>query len=248
MQNLDEVQAYILLRRWYRQAAGNSPSTAAGTLLVDGQISPSQLRDVAVLYSQERLCLLQSLEDLLWLGEGASGEGPFGDAVEETLVALVDASPGLEEVTIQSLKENLEGSTGSSSSVSSSSVVSYASNRSIVAALSEEEEGAPERNVMLTILMLIYFHPRKQCTPVRFLELARLFHTRLFTQPQYLDWGRAKGVAQPALLSVKLVREIFLVFNFNFVLILFVVFLNLIYLPIQGNQIFTLYIIVYKVN
>jgi len=168
---------------------------AEGRLLIDGQLSPSQLRDITAMYYQERLCLLQSLEDLLWLGEGAAGEGPFGEAVEETLVSLLAASPGLEETTVDSLREILESTADSKSPCSFSGPL--------------QDEATPEVNALLAILMLIYFHPRKQCTPARCLELAHMFHVFIFTQPQYLDWGQTDAQAGgEILLSVKLVCDI----------------------------------------
>lgn len=88
--NLDEVQAYILLRRWVAKAgaagaapdggsaggahAGSAAAAAAGAAGVapispGATLAPSQRLAVAQLYWAERLHLLKSIEDLLWEGE-----------------------------------------------------------------------------------------------------------------------------------------------------------------------------------
>ena len=155
------------------------------------------------LYSQERMCLLQSLEDLLLLGEGASGAGPFADAVEEALTALLAASPDVEEVTTLCLKDNLEHE---EDVPAAAAAAAQAVGGDTGAA--QGEARAEERNVLLKTLMLLYYHPRKQCTPQRFLELARLFNTRLFSAPRATaEWkGGAAGAPAPAFLSLKWVR------------------------------------------
>lgn len=65
---LDEVQAYILLRRWVAKAgpAALLPAAGAGG---GASLSPDQRLEVAELYLNERLCLLESIERLLWEGE-----------------------------------------------------------------------------------------------------------------------------------------------------------------------------------
>lgn len=73
---------------------------------------------------------------------------------------------------------------------------------------------ATERCSLLIILTLIYYHPRKQCTPDRFLSLAKLFHARLFTRTLPRSGGGAGGTSggepSPAQLSIKLVHGPFL--------------------------------------
>jgi hypothetical protein len=63
-----------------------------------------------------------------------------------------------------------------------------------------------ERCSLLNILLLIYYHPRKQCTPDRFLSLAGLFHTRLFTRALPRSAAGGSGEPSPAQMSIKLVR------------------------------------------
>jgi hypothetical protein len=198
VQNMDEVQAYILLRRWYRRQlqsnAVHGDSTYLGEQqdvpLRDGRVSPEELRGVASFYFQERLCLLQSLEGLLWAGEGAAGEGPFANVVEDTLAELLSSSPDIEDAAVASLKANLErsadrahahgavGGTPSMATTTSSAAAASAAVQDL-----QEEAAASERNVLMTILALIYFHPRKQCTPQRFLELARSLRQHVFSLP-----------------------------------------------------------------
>lgn len=74
---LDEVQAYLLLRRWL---AAQAPATGApagasalAALRAGGGLRPEHRAAVAALFWQERLSLLQAVEGLLWLGEGERG-------------------------------------------------------------------------------------------------------------------------------------------------------------------------------
>ena len=70
---LDEVQAYVLLRRWVAKAGGGGggggASAAQAVITPGAPLSPAQRLEVAQLYFSERLCLLKSIEDLLWEGE-----------------------------------------------------------------------------------------------------------------------------------------------------------------------------------
>lgn len=72
------------------------------------------------------------------------------------------------------------------------------------------QAAAMERCSLLNILTLIYYHPRKQCTPERFLSLAKLFHSHLFTRALPRAGGAGSGgeggEPAPAQLSIKLVR------------------------------------------
>jgi hypothetical protein len=74
---LDEVQAYILLRRW---VAKGSPQALAATAAAAGaaaagaggsSLTLDQRLEVVKLYWQERLHLLKAIEGLLWTGERA---------------------------------------------------------------------------------------------------------------------------------------------------------------------------------
>lgn len=78
------------------------------------------------------------------------------------------------------------------------------------AALAEARASAEadERCCLLHILMLIYYHPRKQCPPERFISLAKLLHARLFSRaasPHVSPSGNGSAELSPAQLSVKLV-------------------------------------------
>lgn len=76
---LDEVQAYILLRRWVAKAGpGALEGGAAGAgAPPGGGLSPSQRLAVAQLYWGERLHLLKAIEDLLWEGEREFAAGSW---------------------------------------------------------------------------------------------------------------------------------------------------------------------------
>lgn len=76
--HLDEVQAYVLLRRWATKAGPAALAPAGGGGAVGGgaaavvSLSPAQRLAVAQMYWQERLLLLKAIEDLLWEGERES--------------------------------------------------------------------------------------------------------------------------------------------------------------------------------
>ena len=240
-QNLDQVQAYILLHRWHTHQDTSSSSSSS---IHGGRLSADQLRAVCAMYAHERLCLLRSIEDLLLLGEtlegsdgGGGGGVAFSETVEEVLGSLLGATPGLEEVAFQALKDNLEGNdydgilklkSGGGDGASNTSnntfgaVAGGTSGAMMMAGMTAHRRGrspeaedvaALERNVLLSILGLIYFHPRKQCTQERFLELAHLFHSRLFAMPPpplplpSSESGGGGFILPPAHLSIKMVRH-----------------------------------------
>lgn len=65
-QHLDEIQSYVLLRRWWSTHPDRQdPSTAPPATL-----SAAQLQDLAVLLCRERTFLLNALESLLRLAHG----------------------------------------------------------------------------------------------------------------------------------------------------------------------------------
>ena len=69
---LDEVQSYILLRRWVAKAGAGALEGGPGAP-PGGGLAPAQRLAVAQLYWSERLHLLKATEDLLWEGERESG-------------------------------------------------------------------------------------------------------------------------------------------------------------------------------
>ncbi|KAI3428139.1 hypothetical protein D9Q98_006522 [Chlorella vulgaris] len=231
---LDEVQAYILLRRWVAKAGTQAllpaaGGTAGGGAAAGASLSPDQRLEVAQLYSGERLYLLKSVEGLLWEGERVEG-GPLLDVIEGTLASLLDAN--LEDTIFTSLQANLHALAGAATntarvaaaplpiSLGALSMATLAgrgaggqggSAAAATVALAEAvlHAATVERCSLLHILILIYYHPRKQCTPDRFLSLARLFHSCLFSRTQ-MPRGASAGAAagggelSPAQLSVKL--------------------------------------------
>ncbi|PSC72509.1 exostosin-like glycosyltransferase isoform B [Micractinium conductrix] len=234
---LDEVQAYVLLRRWVAKAGGGGggggASAAQAVITPGAPLSPAQRLEVAQLYFSERLCLLKSIEDLLWEGERAEG-GPLLDVIEGTLQALLEQL--LEDTTFQALQANLQppaaGSANGSNGGAAGAVVAAAASPSplvlaayagggsgstaaaAAAALADARAAtaAAERCCLLNILILIYYHPRKQCTPDRFLSLASLFHATLFTRPSPRGGaaGGAEGEPTAAAMSVKLATVLLL--------------------------------------
>lgn len=167
-------------------------------------------------YFQERMVLIQTIESLLSLGEGASCEGTYMTVIEETLHSLVNGSnsngeastttQNIEETTLHSLKDNLQRRRNQTDAVftdlssimfvrephvMTSRFAHTMNQRQIPFGMTYEVEerwlqdnqSSMERNILLNILILMYFHPRKQCTPERFLELARLFRACLYSVP-----------------------------------------------------------------
>lgn len=66
---LDEVQAYVLLRRWVAKAGPQALRPGGGGGAAPASLTPAQRLDVAQMYWGERLQLLKCIEDLLWEGE-----------------------------------------------------------------------------------------------------------------------------------------------------------------------------------
>lgn len=164
-----------------------------------------------------RLCSLHA---------GAVG-GPLLDVIEGALGRLLEQS--LEDSTFQALQSNLEpAAAGAGSSAPSQAAIRIAgfggsmlgggaaSSGGAAAAAAAVAEAralgaAAERCSLLSILILIYYHPRKQCTPDRFLSLAKLFHATLLARGAPRAPAAAptaagpEGEPSPAQLSVKLV-------------------------------------------
>ena len=70
MQGLDEVQSYVLLRRWLLRSSDE---------VVGGVLLPAQRAALAAEYALERLCLLKCLEGLLlhyYATAGGDGGAP----------------------------------------------------------------------------------------------------------------------------------------------------------------------------
>lgn len=208
----------MLVSRWHDQEYGTATAPLPGLSL-----SPDHLRAIVILYFQERLRLLQSIESLLLVGEGWLGAGAFAEAIEQTLGSLLGASPDVEEVTFQALKDNLQGNGSGAVSGYSAALLGGSQPNGFGGAIigvddavivpgmtatrsgrssAAEELAALERNVQLSILSLIYFYPRKQCTQQRFIELARLFHTHVFAVP--LPQPELSSNLSPLHISVKL--------------------------------------------
>lgn len=65
-QTLDEIQSYVLLRRWYTALPNRQQLAAAPP----DALSPAQLQELSVLLCRERTLLLNALESLLRLAHG----------------------------------------------------------------------------------------------------------------------------------------------------------------------------------
>lgn len=157
---------------------------------------------------------------------GAEG-GPLLDVIEGALGKLLEQS--LEDTAFQALQSNLEpaptdGAATAGGSANRQTAITLGAfgggapgwgAAATAAALAEAKAlgTAAECCSLLSILILIYYHPRKQCTPDRFLSLAKLFHASLLARgaPRAPASGPAaaaqEGDPSPAQMSVKLVSN-----------------------------------------
>lgn len=198
---LDEIQTYVLVHRWSmgrkREMASSDSDKDTLLLLPDKYLHVPHATKIARLYEQERLFLLQSIESLLWLGEGSAENVTdqtsclqiVKEALDDLLVDVKhddkstskSESPSLEEVTFRCLRDNLaQNPLNRAADVD----VVHGEAQSLYAKhplLRDSGSIAVERNVLIIILAVIYYHPRKQCTPERFVELASTFHSGLFS-------------------------------------------------------------------
>jgi hypothetical protein len=203
--NLDEIQTVILVHRCLMDGQGTAPGDGLDSDLVlpGGYVHVHYATKIARVYEQERLFLLKSIESLLWLGEGAIENAmeqcdclqTVKDALDQLLMDLNGdssssknaklESSSLEEVTFRCLRENLEQKVfllpeAVEIDIQSEVQSLYAKHPTRLRDVTAS--AAMERNVLIIILAIIYYHPRKQCTPERFVELARTFNSGLFSE------------------------------------------------------------------
>lgn len=184
--NIDEEQALYLLHVWQKRMYGSeesqlhSPSAVQTAnkrfreeecvLSEDGHLSMQQLASIAELYCEERLNLLKSLEGILWIGEEPT-ECPARDFMEGLIGDLLSGEGKLdiEEATVRSLTEQAKYR----NSPAQKTVImgQGKDNASYSWAILMVQGMERERATLLCILMILYYHPRKQCSAKRFLEL-----------------------------------------------------------------------------
>ncbi|KAK9819662.1 hypothetical protein WJX72_000881 [[Myrmecia] bisecta] len=193
---LDEVQAYILLRRW----AADADASLSGA-----RLSSEQRREVAQYYYLERLRLLECTHVLvsykLLEGDGSSPAFAAVQAVTDQLL-----SGGLEDNICSVLVSNLcstsprhkAGTAGEPASISSSSSSSTAGALIVASPTSSARGFAPapsgvedrdqlaqtvaERVALLGNLFLVYYSGR-QCSVDQLVQLAGAFNLHLFAAP-----------------------------------------------------------------
>ena len=140
----------------------------------------------------------QALQANLQGGSDGSGSTP-GAAGGSTAGALAPVAVAPQSLALAAFAGGRGG--GGAQHGAAAAAAALAEGRAQAAAL--------ERCSLLNILTLIYYHPRQQCTPDRFLSLAKLFHSHLFTRALTRPGGAANGgeggEPSPAQLSIKLV-------------------------------------------
>lgn len=205
---LDEVQAYILLRRWLAEL----DSDAAAHFIRQSKILQEQAEELAAAYFGERLRLLKGLEKLLWLGEGVAGEGPFLRVIETLLSDLL--KQGLEEVTTEALHANFRKSklqlAGKWQGASMALAGGLGGERIRLDSILElkSQHVQLERCALLNIMLLIYYHPRKLCTPSRFVEFAKLFQQNLFSTAAWATTSEGPGRLTHRLATILLLEAL----------------------------------------
>jgi hypothetical protein len=194
VQQLDEMQALYLVDLWMdknlKQASklNNVPGETGHVykyiedipkdqLADDGHVTMRQLSDIAMLYCQERLFLLRSLEDIFWIGEVE--DSSVSELIESVISELLGCSPDVEQATVDSLVVNL---TNTETPAHMAVITNRGRESSLADWAAVVLQGIQqERSSIITLLMILYYHPRKQCTADRFLLLASTFRKHLFT-------------------------------------------------------------------
>lgn len=168
--DLDEDQALYLIHMWQGKNTKRMREEEDDAVLSDdGHVSMKQLASIVEMYCEERFYLLKSLEEILWIGEEPT-DCPARDFIERLIGDLLGATPDVEDATVKSLRSYIEYR---SHSEAQKTVImgrgrddaSYSWAILMVAAREKE------RATLLSILMFLYYQPRKQCTTQRFLEL-----------------------------------------------------------------------------
>lgn len=195
LQLLDEMQALYLVDLWMVKNLKQASKTNGipretgyaynyiddvamdDQLAEDGHVTMRQLSDIAMLYCQERLFLLRSLEDIFWIGEVE--DSSMSEVIESVISELLGCSPDIEQATVDNLVMNLTNT----ETLAHMAVITNRGRESSLAdwATVVLQGIQQERSSLITILMILYYHPRKQCTADRFLLLARSFRKHLFT-------------------------------------------------------------------
>ncbi|KAL6781290.1 NUP188 [Auxenochlorella protothecoides x Auxenochlorella symbiontica] len=164
---LDEVQAYIILARSSRHWVRDRG---------ERWLTLSQRTAVHTLYYSERLQLLQIVQDLLEAGETGGSE--------DLDTFLQSRAVGLETEACRALLSSLGGE----------GLPPLTPGAGELAALAARER-VLEQRALLSTLILLYYFPRQQATPARFLELGTAIHAHLLL-PQLFHSIVARGDVQ----------------------------------------------------
>ena len=193
MQLLDEMQALYLVDLWLDKNLKQASKTNGilgesghaykyiedlpiDQLADDGHVTMRQLSDIAMLYCQERLFLLRSLEDIFWIGEVE--DSSVSELIESVIRELLGCAPDVEQATVDNLVINL---TNTETPAHMAVITNRGRESSLADWATVVLQGIQqERSSLITLLMILYYHPRKQCTADRFLLLASTFRKHLF--------------------------------------------------------------------
>ena len=208
--DLSQRQSLYLLHLWMNNLSDDelvsSKSSSEGykraryvddVLSPDGHLTMNQLALICQMYCDQRFNLLKSLEIMLWIGE-ETVESAVRDHMESFIEEMLKGSSDIESVSVASLKSLLDCRDSPAHKYvimnKGKSFTSY--NWAAIIVEGMERESAK----LLSILMLIYYRPRKVCTPERFLEILMTCRANLFRRNRASSSGN---------LSDKLVRSFF---------------------------------------
>ena len=194
--DLDEEQALYLIHVWQEQRnvvtreeteTNKRLREEEDVLSDDGHVSMKQLASIAYTYCNERLYLLKSLEEIFWIGEEPT-DCPARDFIESFIGDLLKAKPDVEEATIESLGKYTEyrNSQAQKTVIMGRGKDDASYSWAILTVAGREKE----RATLLSILMFIYYQPRKQCTAQRFLYLFQICRDHVLNVPSGNDHQR----------------------------------------------------------
>ena len=188
--DLNQRQSLYLLHLWMNDLSdqelvsskssneGNKrPRDVDDVLSPDGHLTMNQLALICQMYCDQRFNLLKSLEIMLWIVE-ETVESDVRDYIESFIEEMLKGSSDIETVSVKSLKSLL----GCRNSPAHKSVILYKGKSSTSYNWAEIIVQGMEREItkLLSILMLIYYRPRKACAPERFLEILMACRGSLF--------------------------------------------------------------------
>lgn len=185
--DMEGHQALYLVHSWMEESVSDDSGRKRqrdAMLSDDGHVTMQQLASMSQMYCEERLNLLRSLEDILWIGE-ETVDSPVRDTIEGLIEDMLKAEKDTEEVTVSVLVQTLNTR---DSPAQKAIIMGKGKDYSLYNWAEIVVQGKEaECTRLVSILMLLYYRPRKQCTADRFVQLLGVFRQHL------LDTGISKG-------------------------------------------------------